>query len=414
MQTYWAELQDGTASGKSDSEETASQCAAELSVAPENEIGHHVERSTQLLAGFLKAMIARRRSLGIQGDSAADLALAEETCSEKTGYFLDEVQETIGFPEVASRRDTDLTAEDDLNEAVRSQLHSYVLTLASLHQQNSFHNFEHATHVAASVDTLLAELSSQEHGEVVQDGIKTRLGSNPLIKFACVFSALVHCADHQGIPNSQLVRESAALAQVYRRKNVIEQNALEIGWRLLMTDSFADLRRAIYTNEEEFNLFRQLIVNCVVSTDIFDKAGNARRKSRWDRTFTASSTGDSSSTSTNAKATQILEHLMQVSSAVHTMRQWPVYSSWNSRLFEEAHLAWQQCRSLYDPSETWFESELGLFDFVIIPMAQKLKDCGMFGAAGNSYLQFALSNRQQMHAQGKALVNEMISQVKTK
>lgn len=412
MQTYWAELQDGTASEKSESEGNKSHSTVTLSDTFENEAGSQVERSTELLASFLKAIIARRRSMGIQPDSVKDLVLAEESYSRRTGCFLDEVQEVIGFPQVDSHPGQD-TPDDDLDETVMSQLQDYVLTLKSLYRENSFHNFEHAAHVAESVANLLTDLSSPTNGDIVQDRVKARLGSNPVINFASVFSALISDADHQGIPNAQLVRESAAVAHVYRRKNVTEQNALDITWSLLMTDSFTDLRRAIYTNKEELTLFRQLLVNCVVSTDILDKAGNVIRRSRWDRFFGTSYTGDGSDTIINAKATLVLEHVMQVSSAVHTMQQWHTYVSWNSRLFEEMHLAWQRGRSQNDPSEFWFESELGFFDFVIIPMVEKLKSCGLFGARGGSYLEFAANNRQQMHVHGRVLVNEMINRVKS-
>lgn len=51
--------------------------------APEHENGSHVERTKQFLAGFFKAMTARRRSLGIQADLDADLALVEESRSKK-------------------------------------------------------------------------------------------------------------------------------------------------------------------------------------------------------------------------------------------------------------------------------------------------------------------------------------------
>ena len=269
LQTYWVELRDVTSSTKSDNEETKSHSTVVLSGKLENEIGGHVERSAELLAVFLKAMIARRRSLGIQADSAAEVKLVEESCSQKAGYFLDEVQDIISFIEVDASRDEN-SADDDLEEAVKSQLYHYILTLQSLYQENSFHNFEHAVRTAEFVAILLTDLLSTEGGDPIQDAVKTRLGSNPVIKFASAFSELIFCADHQGIPNAQLVRESATLAQAYRRKNVTEQNALDIAWNLLMTDSFTDLRRAIYANKKEFSLFRQFLVNCVVSTEILD------------------------------------------------------------------------------------------------------------------------------------------------
>ena len=39
--------------------------------------------------------------------------------------------------------------------------------------------------------------------------------SDPLIQFACAFSALIHDADHPGVPNSQLVKEGQRIAHIY-------------------------------------------------------------------------------------------------------------------------------------------------------------------------------------------------------
>jgi hypothetical protein len=43
--------------------------------------------------------------------------------------------------------------------------------------------------------------------------------SDPLTQFACVFSALVHDADHSGVPNAQLVKEGHMVAQCYKNKS---------------------------------------------------------------------------------------------------------------------------------------------------------------------------------------------------
>jgi hypothetical protein len=45
-------------------------------------------------------------------------------------------------------------------------------------------------------------------------------------------------------------------------------------------------------------------------------------------------------------------------------------------------------------SATWYEGELGFFDFYIIPLAKKLKDCGVFGVSSGEYLGYAMTNRQ--------------------
>ena len=40
------------------------------------------------------------------------------------------------------------------------------------------------------------------------------------------------------------------------------------------------------------------------------------------------------------------------------------------------YLAYKQGRSELDPSHCWYKGEIGFFDYYIIPLAKKLKDCG--------------------------------------
>ena len=52
-------------------------------------------------------------------------------------------------------------------------------------------------------------------------------------------------------------------------------------------------------------------------------------------------------------------------------------------------------RSEKDPSEFWYRGELGFFDFYIIPLAKKLKDCGVFGVASDEVSWLGLAVGQQ-------------------
>jgi 3'5'-cyclic nucleotide phosphodiesterase len=96
--------------------------------------------------------------------------------------------------------------------------------------------------------------------------------SDPLTHFACVFSSLIHDADHTGVPNSQLVKENTNLAEKYRGKSVAEQNSIHLAWKLFMDDKYQNLRNAICETEAEMVRFRQLVVNsgksCVATKDV--------------------------------------------------------------------------------------------------------------------------------------------------
>lgn len=71
----------------------------------------------------------------------------------------------------------------------------------------------------------------------------------------------------------------------YRNKSVAEQNSLDISWELLMDDQFKDLRNCIFSTDRELYRFRQVLVNVVLATDIFDPELNGLRKKRWQRAF---------------------------------------------------------------------------------------------------------------------------------
>jgi hypothetical protein len=51
---------------------------------------------------------------------------------------------------------------------------------------------------------------------------------DPLTRFACVFSALIHDADHTSVTNSRLIKDNFTLAKVYKAESVAEQNSVDL------------------------------------------------------------------------------------------------------------------------------------------------------------------------------------------
>lgn len=54
------------------------------------------------------------------------------------------------------------------------------------------------------------------------------------------------------------------MAVKYNDKSVAEQNSVDLAWDILMEDQFEELRSLIYTNKDEFQRFRQILVNIVL------------------------------------------------------------------------------------------------------------------------------------------------------
>ena len=140
-----------------------------------------------------------------------------------------------------------------------------------------------------------------------------------------------------------------------------------------------------------------------MATDICDKQLKTLRNKRWEKAFSGDKVvndeegTDAAMVAINRKATIVLEHLIQASDVAHTMQHWHIYRKWNEAFFEENMRAFKQGRAEKDPSEFWYKGELGFFDFYIIPLAKKLKNCGVFGVSSDEYLNYALSNRKVCH-----------------
>lgn len=210
-----------------------------------------------------------------------------------------------------------------------------------------------------------------------------------------------------GVSNGQLVKENAHIATLYQGKCVAEQNSIDLAWNLLMDPNYEALRECIYTNEDEFQRFRQLVVNIVLATDIFDKDLGDLRKARWIKAFYEVSLDEPPSVDANRKATIVLEHLIQASDVSHTMQHWDIYRKWNERLFYEIQLSFKSGRTETDPAAGWYKGELWFFDNYIIPLAKKLKECRVFGVSSDECLTYAEENRLLWESQGEKIVHEM-------
>lgn len=176
-----------------------------------------------------------------------------------------------------------------------------------------------------------------------------------------------------------------------------------------MDGAFKELRAVIYQTESEMVRFRQLVVNSVMATDIVDKSLKLQRNQRWEKAFSDHKVDNESPADTvNRKATIIIDHLIQASDVAHTMQHWHIYRKWNERFFMECYAAYKNGRADKDPSEGWYKGEMGFFDFYIIPLAKKLKDCGVFGVSSDEYLNYAEKNRMEWELRGQAVVSEML------
>jgi 3'5'-cyclic nucleotide phosphodiesterase len=438
MQTYWLVMSptnntgsnyDRTSSAAS-SERSADQRLLESdrnSLNPIQQIdsktGRLVEWNADVLLRLLKQIVARRLSCTKSKSLKNDSPNEERFASEDTTHVLDEVKEIItlpGFEEIQySENPDDVVISDE----VVKQLRSFVTNIAMMYRANPFHSFEHASHVTMSVVKLLSRIVAPQQLEETPgeyNDISSTLHdhtygitSDPLTQFSCVLSALIHDVDHPGVPNTQLVKEESDLAKRYDLKSPAEQNSVDLAWNLLMQDQYRDLRATIYKTDSELVRFRQLVVNSVMATDIADKELKVLRNLRWNRAFSSTVVDKDERDTINRKATIVIEHLIQASDVAHTMQHWHIYRKWNERFFFECYQAYTDGRAETNPADGWYDGEIGFFDYYIIPLAKKLKDCGVFGVSSDEYLNYAIRNRQEWETRGREVVNEMLERVKS-
>jgi hypothetical protein len=56
--------------------------------------------------------------------------------------------------------------------------------------------------------------------------------------------------------------------------------------------------------------------------------------------------------------------------------------------------AYREGRSDNDPSDFWYHGELAFYDFYIIPLARKIKECDILGKFSERSLDQAMKNRE--------------------
>jgi class 3 adenylate cyclase len=373
-----------------------------------------IEWNVEVLYDLLNRVVSSKTT----ADSPTKLVCRPRNHSSDR-IIIDEMTEIISLPRFNAKAYQRTTAVV-LPDIVKSQLHEYVSNIAHAYRDEvPFHNFEHASHVIMSATKLMKRImspegidwdlnsksSENERGiEIAQKihELTYGLSSDSLMQFSVVFSALIHDVDHTGLTNKELVDMKAPVAEVYRLKCVAEQNSVDLAWQMLMEDKYSALRACIFSNDREESRFRELVVDAVLATDIADKELGILRKSRWEQAFAAESSAESAMLDMDRKATIVFEHIIQASDVSHCMQHWHTYQKFNARLFEERYLAFRKGVAGDNPPWVgWYKGEIWFFDNYIIPLAQKLHDCGVFGVSYHEYLNYAQENRMEWERKGQ-------------
>ncbi len=210
-----------------------------------------------------------------------------------------------------------LVPNNRLPSQARDELILYVSNIASLYRDVLYHNFEHASHVVASTDVLIAMLKNkrpQNHNnskrrcsastnfsDITSDfstsqrnhPMSNDLSNCPLIHVALVICALVHDVEHQGVGNKQLVDEDDPLAIKYNGKSVAENHSLDVALQMLQEPRYSCLYTCIVGTPDDSNmttnhnerLFRRIFYDIILATDINSQERLQRNKEKWKLAF---------------------------------------------------------------------------------------------------------------------------------
>jgi 3'5'-cyclic nucleotide phosphodiesterase len=429
MTTYWCDPKIGSGSVKSGVGSTSDSSNPEVNFEQHGESATEAAAKHQRLVDWnvdlftkLLQKVSSRRSSNAQSSEYEPLQ-SPDTTTVSVGYPVDEVTEAIDLPTCCP---FPLVSPATSTPAVVSeQLREFILSIATVYRDNAFHNFDHASHVVMNTIKLIRRITERETEAKELPDMKSCSGEvtlDPLSQLALLFGALIHDVDHPGVSNGQLVKEDHALAISYNGKCVAEQNSVDIAWKLLMEPRFTDLRAAMFCTEEERRQFRQVMVNVVMATDLFDKDLKALREARWEKSFCGDGASESSAHAGDAltdvirgsRAAIILDLIIQASDVSHTMQHFTVYQKWNMCLLTEMFDAYQSGRTSTDPSEGWYEGELWFFDNYVIPLATKLRQCKEFGVSCDEFLDYAKDNRMEWEMKGRDIVNAAMEALRSR
>ena len=410
LETYWLVPRDKGSDNVSSSG-TTTEDAQDASSRK-----RRIDWIVSIMSDRIREIVARNEAIRVPRDSPKDLILPPPRPST---ICLDEAVDMLELPRFDAKAEDQAARTDPaaipIPQLVEDQLRACIAAIANTYRDNHFHNFEHACHVTMCVDKFLKRIVAPDVDPTTIDHARFAtalhdythgIHSDPLTILAILFSALVHDADHHGVSNVQLGKEDEGLFQHYRGKSLAEQNSLDLTWDIFMSNNYQDLRAFIFANQGELQRFRQVVVNVVLATDIFDKELNSLRKNRWDRAF--STWSDEGNELRNLRATVVIEHIIQASDVCHTMQHWHIYRKWNERLFLEMYEAYQRGRNSTNPATAWYQGELAFFDTYIIPLARKLKECSVFGVSSDECLNYAIQNKAEWQERGEGIVQQLL------
>ncbi len=109
----------------------------------------------------------------------------------------------------------------------------------------------------------------------------------------------------------------------------------------------------------------------------------------------------------------IIETMLNVADVAHSMQSWELFLFWNRKLFEELYAAFTVGRSDAEPSDDWYQNQLGFYTLYVIPLAEKMRQCKAFGTLRGEWVNNANLIRDRWEREGEQITKDMIASVKS-
>ena len=198
MQTYWLLTDEELAAGGA-VDASSTMAAAPLPIVhamqprlakttmdvldPESSLPPRIKRlvdwNVDVLKRLLKQVVAKRNAdiNAEKYDLNHPVMMKHEMNIGSDTYVLSEVTEIIRLPGYSNVKMEENPNKVVLPDGVEAQLRLYVASVAAMHRDNPFHNFEHASHVMMSVSKLLSRIVAPD--DVLQgDDEQEKLAAN--------------------------------------------------------------------------------------------------------------------------------------------------------------------------------------------------------------------------------------------
>ena len=165
-----------------------------------------IDYNVETMLRLLKQILAKRNASA----KASKTVKMLESDIGTGAMVLEEVANIISLPKFDAKKDCSDPDTIEVALEVELQLKEYVTMIAHMYRNNPLHNFEHASHVAMSVNKLLSRIEAPDPVDIVAARQQTKnaselhdhtygITSDPLTQFSIVLSSLMHdvrCRGH--------------------------------------------------------------------------------------------------------------------------------------------------------------------------------------------------------------------------